>query len=108
MQKGTVVSMTLAQALNRIKELEKENSELRAIIKDYEKRDPGGRRKHDAHWQASYNTFVKLYEQGYTMSQIVDRASFSKRTAYRYKAYYVTLNPDKNRVEKRGRRAKKR
>ena len=98
--------MTLKQALDRINELEKENSNLRAIIREYESRDPGGRRRHDAKWQASYNVFAKLYEEGNTIIEIVDKSDFSKRTAYRYKAYYDTLNPDKKRVEKRGRKSK--
>ena len=39
----------------------------------------------------SYNDFVALYEDGLTIMDIVDRGDISRRTAYRYKAYYDGL-----------------
>ena len=39
----------------------------------------------------SYNDFVALYEDGLTIMEIVDQGAISRRTAYRYKAYYDGL-----------------
>ena len=39
----------------------------------------------------SYNDFVTLYEDGLTIMEIVDQGAISRRTAYRYKAYYDEL-----------------
>ena len=39
----------------------------------------------------SYNDFVALYEHGLTIMEIVNQGAISRRTAYRYKAYYDGL-----------------
>lgn len=98
--------MNLKEALAQIKELELENARLREIISEYESKNTGGRKKHDAKWQNSYNTFVQMYEDGYSMIDIVEKSEFSKRTAYRYKEFYDNENPDKKRFEKKGRKVK--
>lgn len=83
--------MNLQQAMKRITELEQENAELRNKLTEYENRDRGGRRKHDAKWQESYNTWVQLYEQGMTIMEIVNHTDLNRRTCYRYKSYYDSL-----------------
>ena len=40
---------------------------------------------------ASYNDFVVKYESGMTIMEIVNQGEISRRTAYRYKAYYDEL-----------------
>ena len=42
----------------------------------------------DATWTASYNDFVAKYEKGMPIMEIVSNSDISRRTAYRYKAYY--------------------
>lgn len=89
--------MKLEDALLRIEELEKENEELRAVIKEYESRKYAGRKKHDEKWMKSYNDFALLYEDGKSIMEIVEMLDFSRRTAYRYKEYYDRMvNRDKN------------
>lgn len=94
LKKGEPV-MTLKEAEKRIKELEQENAELKSQIKILEARSVGGRKKHDAKWMASYNAFAALYEKGMNMTDIVERSSCSRRTCYRYKAYYEELHGKK-------------
>ncbi len=89
--------MKLEDALLRIEELEKENEELRAVIKEYESRKYAGRKKHDEKWMKSYNDFVVQYEGGKTIMEIVEKSDYSRRTAYRYKEYYDRMvNKDKS------------
>ena len=85
------MAMTLDDALKRISELEEENKKLREELKFYKSKKFAGRQKHDEHWMKSYNDFVALYEDGLTIMDIVDRGDISRRTAYRYKAYYDGL-----------------
>ena len=87
--------MTLDEALIRIEELEKENKELRTQnmelskeLETYRAKNVGGRKKHDAAWTQSYNDFAIKYEDGMTIMEIVAEGNISRRTAYRYKAYY--------------------
>lgn len=80
------------EALKIIEQLQAELDEARATIEMYKNRKIGGRPKHDAKWQASYDYFVELYEAGNPMSHIVEVSDFSRRTAYRYKEYYDKLN----------------
>ena len=82
---------TLEDALERIKELEEENAELRAELEDYKQRKNAGRKKHNSKWTESYNDFVIKYESGMTIVEIVSEGRISRRTAYRYKAYYDEL-----------------
>ena len=82
---------TLEDALERIKELEEENAELRAELEDYKQRKNAGRKKHNSKWTESYNDFVIKYESGMTIVEIVSEGRMSRRTAYRYKAYYDEL-----------------
>ncbi len=82
---------TLEEALNYIAELEAENKALREELAHYRFRKRAGRKKHDDIWQASYNDFVVKYEGGMSIMEIVNQGEISRRTAYRYKAYYDEL-----------------
>ena len=82
---------TLEEALNYIAELEAENKALREELAHYRSRKRAGRKKHDDIWQASYNDFVVKYEGGMSIMEIVNQGEISRRTAYRYKAYYDEL-----------------
>ena len=81
-------SVTFEEALRRIEELEKENTEIREELEYYRNRKLSGRQKHNAKWMAIYNDFVAGYESGMTMVEIAKRNNVSERTIYRYKAYY--------------------
>ena len=82
---------SLDDALKRIKELEKEVAELKAENEKLRSRNFGGRKKHDEAWRAAYNEFVVKYENGMTLMEIVSEGEISRRTAYRYLAYYRGL-----------------
>ena len=82
---------TFEEALERIKELEAENEKLKAELEDYKSRKNSGRKKHNEAWTASYNDFAVKYENGMTIMEIVAEGKISRRTAYRYKAYYDEL-----------------
>ena len=82
---------TLEKANERIKELEKEVAELRAENEKLRNRNLGGRKKHDEAWMTAYNDFVAKYEGGMSIVEIVDQSEISRRTAYRYLAYYREL-----------------
>ncbi len=79
---------TLEEAKKRIKELEEENRALRKENEELRNRNFGGRKKHDEAWMSSYNDFVAKYENGMTIVEIVSESEISRRTAYRYLAYY--------------------
>ncbi len=83
-----MIIKTLEEALHYISELEAENKALREEVEHYRSRKCAGRKKHDATWTASYNDFVIKYESGMTIMEIVNQGGISRRTAYRYKAYY--------------------
>ena len=83
---------TLEEALIYISQLEAENKALRKELLHFRSRKPSGRKKHDESWMASYNDFVVKYENGMTIMEIVNQGEISRRTAYRYKAYYDALN----------------
>ena len=72
--------MELWEALQRIKELEQENSELRNELEKY--------KPHDEKWMSAYLVWKDLYEQGETIVEIMEKTEISRRTYYRYKAYY--------------------
>ena len=82
---------TLEEALNLITELKAENKALREELEYYKSRKPSGRKKHDETWMASYNDFAVKYESGMSIMEIVNQGAISRRTAYRYKAYYDML-----------------
>ena len=82
---------TFEEAMKRIDELEKENAELRDKLEEYKGKKFAGRHKHDAKWTESYNDFVIQFENGKTIMEIVAEGRISRRTAYRYKAYYDEL-----------------
>lgn len=84
------MKMTLEEALKKIDELEEEIKGLKEEIEDL-KTHVGGRRKHDDAWMASYNDFAIKYESGKKLMEIVAEGNISRRTAYRYKAYYDEL-----------------
>lgn len=79
---------TLEEALMRIKELEEENKQLLSELEYYRNRNYGGRKKHNEAWMVAYNDFAQKYEGGMTIMEIVAESEISRRTAYRYKAYY--------------------
>ena len=83
---------TLEEALKYISELEAENKVLREELEHFRSRKPSGRKKHDEPWMASYNDFAVKYEGGMSIMEIVNQGEISRRTAYRYKAYYDALN----------------
>ena len=82
---------TLEEALKYISELEAENKVLREELEYFRSRKPSGRKKHDETWMASYNDFAVKYEGGMSIMEIVNQGEISRRTAYRYKAYYDEL-----------------
>ena len=82
---------TLDEALIYISELEAENKILREELEYYKSRKSPGRKKHDETWMASYNDFAVKYGSGMTIMEIVNQGDISRRTAYRYKAYYDEL-----------------
>lgn len=82
---------TLEEALKRIKELEKEVAELKSENERLRSRKLGGRKKHDDAWMSAYNDFIMKYESGKTLAEIVAEGDVSRRTAYRYLAYYREL-----------------
>ena len=90
---------TLEEALNYIAKLEAENKELRVQLEHYKSSKPAGRKKHNEAWMASYNSFVVDYENGLSIMEIVDKGDISRRTAYRYKAYYDELCGIQNRKD---------
>ena len=90
---------SLKSALQRIAQLEKENEQLRAELEVYKNRNTGGRKKHDEAWMTSYRDFAVKYESGMTIMEIVAEGEISRRTAYRYKAYYDELQKN-NRYKK--------
>ena len=85
---GTFVISILEEAMTHIDELEIENEELRAEIERLKARNLGGRKRHNAAWMASYQEFAIKYEAGMTIMEIVKEGQISRRTAYRYRAYY--------------------
>jgi hypothetical protein len=82
---------TLEEALERIKVLEEENKQLLLELEYYKKRKYGGRKKHNEAWMNTYNDFAAKYESGVAIMDIVAEGNISRRTAYRYKAYYDEL-----------------
>lgn len=91
---------THKEALARIEELELKIKDLKKTIKELEQRPVAGRKKHDDAWQEKYDLFVKLYEDGYSIVDIVDETDISRRTLYRYKEYYDSINVKKPLVKK--------
>lgn len=87
---------TLEEAIQRIDELEAENKKLKAELEAYKSRSTAGRKKHDKAWTASYNDFAVKYGSGMSIMEIVEEGNISRRTAYRYKAYYdiISRNPE--------------
>lgn len=100
MAQGEFMIKTLEDALKRIAELEEENNLLRTELENLRSKKAAGRKKHDEAWTASYNDFVVKYESGMTIMEIVDQSDISRRTAYRYKAYYDDVNKIKQQVNK--------
>lgn len=87
--------MNLEEALKEIERLNQIISEKDREIGELRKKKNAGRKKNNAQWQESYNDFVKLYEQGLSMVEIIDKSECSRRTCYRYKAYYDKLMKEK-------------
>lgn len=83
--------MELREALKRIEYLEKENKDLRLQLEQYKNRKSAGRKKHDEKWKASYDAWEKLFEAGLSAVEIMKQSEISRRTYYRYKAYYEQI-----------------
>lgn len=83
--------MNLEEALKEIERLNKVIIEKDREIEELRKKKNAGRKKNNKQWQETYNAFVELYEQGVPMVEIVDKSKCSRRTCYRYKAYYEAL-----------------
>ena len=88
-------TLTFEEALKRIEELEKEIVVLKAENEMLRNRNFGGRKKHDKAWLSAYNVFISKYESGMTLMEIVSEGGISRRTAYRYLAYYKELQKNK-------------
>ena len=82
---------TLDDAQKRITELEEEIATLRTENEILRSRNFGGRKKHDDTWMAAYREFAVKYENGMAIMEIVAEGKISRRTAYRYLAYYKEL-----------------
>ena len=91
---------TLEESLKKINELDQKNKQLEAELEKYKNRAYAGRKKHDSAWMQSYNAFVVQYEKGKTIMEIVEQGDISRRTAYRYKAYYKKLKEKGMAVDK--------
>lgn len=91
MKAERIMAYTLEEALAKIDEMKRENEELKAEIAVLKSRNFGGRKKHNEAWMASYKEFVTKYEAGMTIMEIVNSGKISRRTAYRYKAYYEKM-----------------
>ena len=96
-----IMIQTLEEALERIKVLETENEKLREEVAALQSRKIGGRKKHDEAWMASYHDFVEKFESGMKIMEIVNEGAISRRTAYRYKAYYDELKKTGERENER-------
>ena len=86
---------TLEEAMSYISELEAENRALREELEQFHSRKRSGRKKHDETWMVSYNDFIVKFESGMSIMEIVNQGEISRRTAYRYKAYYDEINKNK-------------
>ena len=91
MAQGEAMIENLEEALKYIAKLEAENESLRNELQHFKSRKCSGRKKHDETWTSSYNDFVVKYEAGMSIMDIVAMGDVSRRTAYRYKAYYDDL-----------------
>ena len=83
--------MNLEEALKEIERLNQIIKEKDEELEVLRKKKNAGRKPNNEKWQASYNAFVELYEQGLPMVEIVKRCEASRRTCYRYKSYYDNL-----------------
>ena len=88
--------MKLEEALKEIERLNRVIIEKDREIKRLRSQKNAGRKKNNAQWQESYNAFVELYENGMSRVEIVDKSECSRRTLYRYKAYYEALRKGEN------------
>lgn len=84
--------MNIEDALKRIEELEAEVDSLKTKLKKYENKSLGGRHKHDKKWQQIFEEWSDLYEKGTPICEIMSSTGMSRRTYYRYKAYYDGLH----------------
>ena len=90
-EKNEGTSVGTEELLAENMELKAKIGELSKALQKFHDRRPAGRKKHDATWTASYTAFVKDFEDGMSIMDIVEKGAISRRTAYRYKAYYDEL-----------------
>lgn len=83
--------MTLDEALKEIERLNYIIEDQQTEIEKLRQQKTAGRKPKNEKWQASYHAFAALYEQGLSMAEIVEQSDCSRRTCYRYKAYYDNL-----------------
>ena len=86
--------MNLEEALKEIERLKEVIQAKDEELEILRKKKNAGRPPRGASWQKTYNEFVKLYEKGLPMVEIVAKSSSSRRTCYRYKAYYESLKKE--------------
>lgn len=84
--------MTLDKALTIIEDLERENSQLKKELEYYKNRKTSGRKKHNDKWMADYNKFATIYENSNSIDEVAKKCGISRRTAYRFKAYYNEIH----------------
>ena len=82
---------TLEEAMIYIAELEDKNKKLEEELEHYKSMNQKKKKKHDATWMNTYKEFEDKYISGMSIMEIVESSSISRRTAYRYKAYYEEL-----------------
>ncbi|MBR5349093.1 MAG: resolvase [Lachnospiraceae bacterium] len=86
--------LTLEEAISRIQELESEVALLKSENEKLRRRNLGGRKRHDDAWMEAYSGFISKLETGMSLKEIVKEGEISRRTAYRYLAYYRQLQEE--------------
>ena len=92
----------LKKAQKRIAELEEEVARLTAELEEYRSKKPAGRKKHNESWTKSYMDFEMKFKSGKTIVEIVEEGDISRRTAYRYKAYYDAMLKEHEKMQDEG------
>lgn len=88
--------MKLQEALSEIKRLQEVIDQKDKEIAELRMKKNAGRKKQNIKWQTSYEVWMKLYESGKSIIEIINDTSYSRRTCYRYKAYYDAISEERN------------